>query len=37
VTHATILAVSGTCSKATDADRFPPAFKRFRRLDASGG
>jgi hypothetical protein len=29
--------VSGMCSKAWVADRFPPAFKRFRRMDASGG
>jgi len=29
--------VSGMCGKAGVADRFPPAFKRFRRLFASGG
>jgi hypothetical protein len=29
--------VSQMCDKAGVADRFPSAFKRFRRLDASGG
>jgi len=29
--------VSQMCDKAGVADRFPSAFKRFQRLDASGG
>jgi len=31
------MSVSGMCDKAQVADRFPPAFKRFRRMNASGG